>query len=36
VAALIEGRVDHAWARWVRPWALTAWAFLTLGIAMGS
>lgn len=36
VAALIEGRVDAAWARWVRPWALTAWAFLTLGIAMGS
>ncbi|CAA0088269.1 Cytochrome c-type biogenesis protein CcmF [Starkeya nomas] len=36
VAALIEGRLDAAWARWVRPWALTAWAFLTLGIAMGS
>ena len=36
VAALIEGRVDSAWARWVRPWALGAWAFLTLGIAMGS
>lgn len=36
VAALIEGRIDAAWARWVRPWALTAWAFLTLGIAMGS
>lgn len=36
VAALIEGRVDAAWARWVRPWALTAWIFLTLGIAMGS
>ena len=35
-AALIEGRVDAAWARWVRPWALTAWMFLTLGIAMGS
>jgi cytochrome c-type biogenesis protein CcmF len=36
VAALIEGRVDPAWARWVRPWTLASWAFLTLGIAMGS
>jgi cytochrome c-type biogenesis protein CcmF len=36
VAALIEGRVDAAWGRWVRPWALAAWAFLTLGIALGS
>jgi cytochrome c-type biogenesis protein CcmF len=36
VAALIDGRLDAAWARWVRPWALTAWIFLTLGIAMGS
>jgi cytochrome c-type biogenesis protein CcmF len=36
VAALIEGKVDAAWARWVRPWTLTAWLFLTLGIAMGS
>ncbi|WP_026380598.1 heme lyase CcmF/NrfE family subunit [Afifella pfennigii] len=36
VAALIEGRVDAAWARWVRPWTLTAWLFLTLGISMGS
>ncbi|MCK0208997.1 heme lyase CcmF/NrfE family subunit [Starkeya koreensis] len=36
VAALIEGRIDAAWARWVRPWALAAWGFLTLGIAMGS
>lgn len=36
VAALIEGRIDAAWARWVRPWTLAAWAFLTLGIAMGS
>ncbi|OLP54907.1 c-type cytochrome biogenesis protein CcmF [Rhizobium rhizosphaerae] len=36
VAALIEGRLDAAWARWVRPWALMAWSFLTLGIAMGS
>jgi cytochrome c-type biogenesis protein CcmF len=35
-AALIEGRVDAAWARWVRPWALAAWAFLTLGIGLGS
>ncbi|TPW29431.1 heme lyase CcmF/NrfE family subunit [Martelella alba] len=36
VAALIGGRLDSAWARWVRPWALLAWMFLTLGIAMGS
>lgn len=36
IAALIDGRVDAAWGRWVRPWALTAWIFLTLGIAMGS
>jgi len=36
IAALIEGRVDAAWARWVRPWTLVAWCFLTLGIAMGS
>ncbi|WP_027839113.1 heme lyase CcmF/NrfE family subunit [Pyruvatibacter mobilis] len=35
-AALIEGRVDAAWARWVRPWALAAWASLTVGIALGS
>jgi cytochrome c-type biogenesis protein CcmF len=36
IAALIEGRIDAAWARWVRPWTLIAWIFLTLGIAMGS
>ena len=36
LAALIEGRVDAAWGRWVRPWALAAWAFLTGGIALGS
>ncbi|UZD90848.1 heme lyase CcmF/NrfE family subunit [Cognatishimia activa] len=36
VAALIEGRVDVAWARWVRPWTLAAWVFLTAGIALGS
>ncbi|ARO29352.1 cytochrome-c-type biogenesis protein CcmF/CycK [Rhizobium sp. NXC14] len=36
VAALIEGRIDAAWARWVRPWTLAAWTCLTLGIAMGS
>jgi cytochrome c-type biogenesis protein CcmF len=36
VAALIEGRVDAAWARWVRPWTLLAWSSLTIGIAMGS
>ena len=36
VAALLEGRIDGAWARWVRPWTLAAWMFLTIGIAMGS
>ncbi len=36
VAALIEGRVDAAWARWVRPWTLAAWSALTVGIALGS
>jgi cytochrome c-type biogenesis protein CcmF len=36
IAALIEGRIDAAWARWVRPWTLGAWMCLTLGIAMGS
>jgi cytochrome c-type biogenesis protein CcmF len=36
IAALIEGRIDAAWARWVRPWTLAAWMFLTVGIAMGS
>ena len=35
-AALIEGRIDAAWARWVRPWTLMAWMCLTLGIAGGS
>jgi len=36
VAALIEGRLDAAWARWTRPWTTAAWVFLTLGIALGS
>ncbi|HZD90881.1 MAG TPA: heme lyase CcmF/NrfE family subunit [Pseudolabrys sp.] len=36
IAALIDGRIDAAWARWVRPWTLAAWMALTLGIAMGS
>ena len=36
MAALLGGRVDAAWARWVRPWTLASWMFLTLGIAMGS
>ena len=35
-AALISGKLDEAWARWVRPWTLTAWAFLTLGIMIGA
>lgn len=36
IAALIEGRVDALWARWLRPWVLLAWSFLTIGIALGS
>ena len=36
VAALIEGHVDAAWGRWVRPWTLAAWVFLTIGIGLGS
>jgi len=36
VAALIEGRVDAAWGRWVRPYTLAAWVFLTIGISLGS
>jgi cytochrome c-type biogenesis protein CcmF len=36
VAALIDGRVDASWARWVRPWVLAAWCFLTIGITLGS
>ncbi len=36
VAALIRGRVDPSWARWMRPWILVAWSGLTLGIALGS
>jgi cytochrome c-type biogenesis protein CcmF len=36
VAALLSGRLDAAWARWSRPWATVAWAFLTLGVVLGS
>ncbi|WP_397542161.1 heme lyase CcmF/NrfE family subunit [Roseovarius salis] len=36
IAALIEGRVDAAWGRWVRPYTLAAWVFLTIGIGLGS
>jgi cytochrome c-type biogenesis protein CcmF len=36
VAALIRGKVDASWARWVRPWVLAAWCFLTIGITLGS
>jgi len=36
VAALIEGRLDRAWARWVRPWVLLAWSCLTIGITLGA
>ena len=36
IVALVQGRLDTAWARWVRPWALTAWVCLTGGITLGS
>ncbi|WP_286086874.1 MULTISPECIES: heme lyase CcmF/NrfE family subunit [unclassified Halomonas] len=36
IAALMGGRLDAAWTRWARPWANLAWAFLTVGIALGS
>ena len=36
IAALLLGRIDSAWARWVRPWTLAAWIFLTIGIGVGS
>ncbi len=36
IAALLEGRVDAAWGRWVRPWTLAAWVFLSVGIGLGS
>ncbi|MCD0501408.1 heme lyase CcmF/NrfE family subunit [Bordetella petrii] len=36
IAALLEGRLDAAWARWARPWTAAAWGFLGLGIALGS
>ncbi len=36
IAALLERDLDHRWSRWMRPWALAAWLFLTLGIALGS
>ena len=36
IAALLEGRIDAQWLRWTRPWTNAAWAFLTLGIAIGS
>ncbi len=36
IAALLDGRIDQAWARWVRPWTLVAWSCLTVGIALGS
>ncbi|MBU2179170.1 MAG: cytochrome c biogenesis protein CcsA, partial [Gammaproteobacteria bacterium] len=36
IAALIGGKFDSTWARWVRPWTLAAWMFLTMGIMLGS
>jgi cytochrome c-type biogenesis protein CcmF len=36
IAALISGKLDTAWARWTRPWTTAAWAFLTLGVTLGS
>ncbi|MBS0416946.1 MAG: heme lyase CcmF/NrfE family subunit [Proteobacteria bacterium] len=35
-AAMLEGRMDQMWARWTRPWTTAAWAFLSVGIALGS
>src|SRR6201993_3640295 len=35
-AAMLEGRMDQMWARWTRPWTTSAWAFLSVGIALGS
>ncbi|HEX6637668.1 MAG TPA: heme lyase CcmF/NrfE family subunit [Steroidobacteraceae bacterium] len=35
-AAMLEGKLDQAWARWTRPWTTLAWAFLSVGIALGS
>jgi cytochrome c-type biogenesis protein CcmF len=36
MAALIDGKIDAAWARWVRPWTLAAWSLLTVGITLGA
>ncbi|MFH1494911.1 MAG: heme lyase CcmF/NrfE family subunit [Pseudomonadota bacterium] len=36
IAALLSGKLDASWARWSRPWTTAAWAFLTIGIMMGS
>jgi cytochrome c-type biogenesis protein CcmF len=36
ISALLSGRLDTAWARWTRPWTTAAWAFLTLGVTLGS
>jgi len=36
ISALISGQLDSTWARWARPWVIAAWAFLTVGIALGS
>jgi cytochrome c-type biogenesis protein CcmF len=36
IAALLGGRLDAAWARWSRPWTNAAWAFLSIGIMLGS
>ena len=36
VGALVEGRIDAAWSKWVRPWALAAWSLLTVGITLGA
>ena len=36
ISALIQGRADSSWLRWIRPWSLVAWSFLTIGITIGS
>ena len=36
IAALLTGKLDNTWAKWSRPWTMTAWGFLSLGITIGS
>ena len=36
IACCFEDDFKKEWAQWIRPWVLASWAFLTLGIALGS